>query len=98
MLARGVYPTGCCQPGRGGQGNHVLEAAFRFQNAVPNGMELRSDHSPQYTGQAAEALASTWGVTQTVAPVGRPTGNALGESTTRTMTEECFWLADWPDA
>jgi hypothetical protein len=32
---------------------------------------------------------------QTFAPVGRPTGNAVAERTIRTMKEECVWLADW---
>jgi putative transposase len=30
-----------------------------------------------------------------MAPVGRPTGNAVAERLIRTMKEECIWLRDW---
>jgi len=78
--------------------DRALEAAFGSPDAVPDGVELRSDHGPQYTGHDADALARAWGVTLTFAPVSRPTGNTVAERTIRTMKEECIWLADWPDA
>ncbi len=65
--------------------DRALEAAFGSPAAVPDGVELRSDHGPQYTGHDADALARAWGVTQTFAPVGRPTGNAVAERTIRRM-------------
>jgi len=76
----------------------AMEAAFGSSDAVPDGVGLRSDHDRPTTGHAAYALARAWGVRQTFAPVGRPTGNAVAEWTIRTMREECVWLADWPDA
>jgi transposase InsO family protein len=62
--------------------------------AVPAGLELRTDHGPQYTGQdCAELLAR--GDSRTLAPVGRPTGNAVVERLIRTMKEEVIRLQDW---
>lgn len=78
--------------------DRALEAAFGAPKNVPHGVELRTDHGPQYTGHDAEDLCAAWGVTHTFAPVGRPTGNAVAERTIRTMKEECIWLRDWPDA
>lgn len=78
--------------------DRALEAAFGAPKNVPHGVELRTDHGPQYTSYDAEDLAAAWGVTHTFAPVGRPTGNAVAERTIRTMKEECIWLRDWPDA
>ena len=59
------------------------------------GVELRSDHGPQYTGSDAAALARKWGLEQTFAPVGRPTGNAVAERTIQTMKLECIWLEEF---
>ena len=75
--------------------DRALELAFGSPEHVPEGVEIRSDHGPQYTGADAAAMAKTWGVVQTFAPVGRPTGNAVAERTIRTMKEECVWLSDW---
>jgi putative transposase len=72
-----------------------LERAFGCPADVPEGVELRSDHGPQYTGRDAEALARKWGLEQTFAPVGRPTGNAVAERTIQTMKLECIWLMDF---
>jgi len=36
-----------------------------------------------------------WGIEQTFAPVGRPTGNAVAERTIQTMKLECVWLQDF---
>jgi putative transposase len=77
--------------------DRAMERAFGSPEAVPDGVELRTDHGPQYTGRDAEELTKTWRVTHTFAPVGRPTGNAVAERTIRTMKEECIWLADWRD-
>jgi len=75
--------------------DNALVAAFGHPRNVPDGVELRSDHGSVYTGADAHAFALRWGVEQTFAPVGRPTGNAVAERTIRTMKEECVWLADW---
>lgn len=73
----------------------ALEAAFGDPRAVPEGLELRSDHGPQYTGADCRLLCSRWRLIHTFAPVGRPTGNALAERTIRTLKEECIWLRDF---
>lgn len=73
----------------------VLQAAFGEPKSVPEGLELRSDHGPQYTGADCRLLCSRWRLVHTFAPVGRPTGNALAERTIRTLKEECIWLRDF---
>jgi putative transposase len=75
--------------------DNAFMLAFGGPQNVPDGVELRSDHGSVYTGADAHAFALRWGVQQTFAPVGRPTGNAVAERTIRTMKEECIWLADW---
>ena len=72
-----------------------LVIAFKSPAGVPEGVELRSDHGPQYTGSDAAALAKRWNLEQTFAPVGRPTGNAVAERTIQTMKLECIWLEDF---
>ncbi|MGC3998575.1 MAG: integrase core domain-containing protein [Anaeromyxobacter sp.] len=76
----------------------ALRAAFGMPRGVPPGVELRSDHGPQYTGADCAALVAAWGLTHTFAPVGRPTGNAVAERVIRTMKEEVIWLRDWDTA
>jgi len=73
----------------------ALREHFDTPTLVPSGLELRTDHGPQYTGSDCEALCDQWRVQHTLAPVGRPTGNAVAERTIRTMKEECIWLADF---
>jgi putative transposase len=80
-----------------GSVDRAFQAAFGAPELVPEGVELRSDHGPQYTGRDAAGLAERWRFTQTFAPVGRPTGNALAERTIQTMKIECLWLADFED-
>lgn len=75
--------------------DRALTLAFGYPERVPHGMELRSDHGPQYTGKDAERLLDAWGVTHTFSPVGRPTGNAVAERTIQTMKLECIWLQDF---
>jgi putative transposase len=75
----------------------ALEAEFDNPALVPDGLELRTDHGPQYTGADCEALCRRWHLDHTFAPVGRPTGNAVAERLMRTMKEECLWLQDWRD-
>jgi putative transposase len=70
--------------------DRALELAFGSPDGVPDGVELRTDHGPQYTGRDAEEPTATWHVTHTFALVGRPTGNAVAERTIRTMKEECI--------
>jgi putative transposase len=73
----------------------ALREHFGVPALVPDGLELRTDHGPQYTGSDCEALCAQWNLQHTLAPVGRPTGNAVAERTIRTMKEECIWLADF---
>ena len=72
-----------------------LEAAFGSPGAVPDGLELRSDHGPQYTGGDCEELCKDWDVDHTFAPVGRPTGNAVAERFIQTLKVELIWTRDW---
>jgi len=74
-----------------------LIAAFGDRSNVGDAVELRTDHGPQFTGADADALAGRWGIVQTFAPVGRPTGNAVAERTIQTMKVECLWLQDFDD-
>jgi putative transposase len=76
----------------------ALHEAFGEPRYVPAGVELRTDHGPQYTGADCAALVERWGLVHTFAPVGRPTGNAVAERVIRTMKEEVVWLRDWNDA
>jgi transposase InsO family protein len=75
-----------------------LVAAFGSPANVPEGVELRTDHGPQYTGADCMALCARWHVAHTYAPVGRPTGNAVVERFIRTLKEELIWLRDWESA
>lgn len=72
-----------------------LAEAFGSPTNVPEGVEVRTDHGPQFTSGDCAALCATWGIEQTFAPVGRPTGNAVVERLIRTMKEEVVWLRDW---
>jgi putative transposase len=72
-----------------------LVAAFGSPDNVPAGVELRTDHGPQYTGSDCAALCDEWNLLHTYAPVGRPTGNAVAERVIRTLKEEVVWLRDW---
>lgn len=73
----------------------ALVAAFGSPEQVPDSLELRTDHGPQFTGSDCEALCRRWGLDHTYAPVGRPTGNAVVERLIRTLKEEVIWLRDW---
>lgn len=76
----------------------ALMEAFSEPKCVPFGVELRTDHGPQYTGADCAALVEKWNLVHTFAPVGRPTGNAVAERVIRTMKEEVVWLRDWDTA
>ncbi len=76
----------------------ALVAAFGTPAAVPEGVELHSDHGPQYTGAGCAALVAHWDLTHTFAAVGRPTGNAVVERLIRPMKEEVVWVRDWESA
>lgn len=76
----------------------MLVAAFTTPANVPPGVELRTDHGPQYTGADCTALCDRWHLDHTFAPVGRPTGNAVVERFIRTLKEELIWLQDWDSA
>lgn len=73
----------------------ALLGQFGTVKNVPDGLELRTDHGPQYTGQDCADLCQEWGLNHTLAAVGRPTGNAGTERVIRTLKEECIWLRDW---
>jgi transposase InsO family protein len=73
----------------------MLVWAFGSPENVPAGVELRSDHGPQYTGSDCADLCDEWNLLHTYAPVGRPTGNAVVERVIRTLKEEVVWLRDW---
>lgn len=75
-----------------------LVAAFGAPANVPEGVELRTDHGPQYTGADCDTLCTRWRLAHTYAPVGRPTGNAVVERFIRTLKEELVWLRDWESA
>lgn len=72
-----------------------LEAAFGSPECVPDGLELRSDHGPQYIGGDCEHLCKAWRLDHTFAPVGRPTGNAVAERFIQTLKVELIWTRDW---
>ena len=76
----------------------ALTEAFGEPKNVPFGVELRTDHGPQYTGADCASLVAKWNLMHTFAPVGRPTGNAVAERVIRTMKEEVVWLQDWDSA
>jgi transposase InsO family protein len=73
----------------------ALVTAFGRPENVPDGVDLRTDHGPQYTGADCAALVTEWHLMHTYAPVGRPTGNAVVERVIRTLKEEVIWLRDW---
>jgi putative transposase len=75
-----------------------LVEAFGSPVHVPAGVELRTDHGPQYTGADCDALCKRWHLDHMYAPVGRPTGNAVVERFIRTLEEELIWLRDWESA
>lgn len=75
-----------------------LIESFGAPSNVPEGVDLRTDHGPQYTGADCNALCTRWRVAHTYAPVGRPTGNAVVERFIRTLKEELVWLRDWNSA
>lgn len=73
----------------------ALHDVFAHRAAVPHGLELRSDHGPQYTGSDCEKLCDEWRLEHTFAPVGRPTGNAVAERFIATLKIELLWTRDW---
>lgn len=73
----------------------ALEHAFGTADQMPDGIELRSDHGPQYTGADCEELCDRWQLEHTFAPVGRPTGNAVAERLIQTLKVELLWTRDW---
>jgi putative transposase len=73
----------------------AAEAEFSDPSAVPAGLELRTDHGPQYTGRDCEVLCELWRLEHTFAPVGRPTGNAVAERFILTLKLELVWTRDW---
>lgn len=76
----------------------ALHSAFGDAHDVPDGLELRTDHGPQYTGQDCMDLCEAWHLNHTFAPIGRPTGNAVAERFIETMKVELIWARDWESA
>lgn len=76
----------------------ALESAFGVAAGVPDGLELRSDHGSQYTGDDCLRFCQAWRLVHTFAPVGRPTGNAVAERVILTMKLEVIWAQDWESA
>jgi putative transposase len=72
-----------------------LHEAFADPRNVPAGLELRTDHGPQYTGQDCVDLCVAWSLDHTLAPIGRPTGNAVAERFIETLKVELIWTRDW---
>lgn len=75
-----------------------LWCEFHRPDDVPDGLELRSDHGPQYTGADCAELCARWRLDHTLAPVGRPTGNAVAERFILTLKTELIWTRDWESA
>jgi putative transposase len=75
-----------------------LAQVFGRPENVPDGLEFRSDHGPQYTGSDCRDLCDHWRVEHTFAPVGRPTGNAVAERFILTLKTELIWTRDWESA
>ena len=73
----------------------ALSQCFVHPEAIPAGLELRSDHGPQYTGSDCERLCAHWKLEHTFAPVARPTGNAVAERFIQTLKIELLWTRDW---
>lgn len=73
----------------------ALETQFGSVDNVPDGLEWRTDHGPQFTGGDARDLCSDWNIEHTFAPIGRPTGNAVAERVIRTLKEEVLWVQDF---
>lgn len=76
----------------------ALEDQFGSGQSVPPGLELRSDHGPQYTGADCRELCDEWGLEHTFAPIGRPTGNGVVERFILTLKIELIWTRDWASA
>jgi transposase InsO family protein len=69
----------------------ALRREFGTGASVPDGLELRTDHRPQYTGSDCGDLCAAWNLDHTLAPVGRPTGNAVAERVIQTLKVELVW-------
>lgn len=73
----------------------ALESEFEHRKNVPHGLELRTDHGPQYTGEDCGQLSFRWKLDHTYAPIGRPTGNSVVERFMLTLKTELIWTQDW---
>lgn len=76
----------------------ALREQFGAAVNVPDGLEVRTDHGPQYTSTTCDDLCRAWGLEHTLAPPGRPTGNAVAERLILTLKAELIWLRDWESA
>ena len=73
----------------------ALFSNFGSAAGVPPGLELLTDHGPQYTGHDCDALCDRWGIDHRFSGVGRPTGNAIAERVILTLKTELIWTHDW---
>jgi transposase InsO family protein len=95
----GVHVTKCQEaPAVLAPLSQALRDQFGVPANVPDGLEVRTDHGPQYTSTTCDDLCREWGVEHTFAPVGRPTGNAVAERLILTLKSELIWLRDWESA
>ena len=76
----------------------ALFTAFGSATRVPPGLELLTDHGPQYTGHDCDVLCQRWNIEHRFSGVGRPTGNALAERIILTLKTELVWTRDWRSA
>ncbi len=73
----------------------ALVEHFHVPAQVSSGLELHTDHGPQDTGSDCATLWRRWRLDHTLAPLGRPTGNAVAKRTNRTLKVECPWLIEF---
>lgn len=88
----GVIDRSCYVPALASMRAHRVGNRSRAQS---DGLELRSDHGPQYTGADAEALCERWDLLHFFAPVACPTGNAVAERFIQTLEVEFSWTRDF---
>ena len=77
---------------------NALDAVLGTPANIPDGLELRSDHGPQYTGDDCATMCAMWHTDHTFAPIGRPTRTAVAERFIETRKVERIWTCDWESA
>lgn len=72
----------------------ALHETFGTRERVVDGLPLRTDHGPQYTGSACQDRCRDGHLEPRFAPVGRPTGDAITQRVILTMKVECIGAQD----